>query len=292
MGTTGVVGMSPSAVRLVVPVTVTRPLSVIEPWAVMLRLPMTSEKPRRYTWPRSISPTSLSVTLTPKKLTAPPKSLAASSVMSLGRPAQRLVVPVIERLPLSVIAPLAVTASLPLIVEAPRSMAPVSLSVTSFPLLTLTVPPKVLTASSVMSLAPPAVRLVVPVTLRAPLSVIDPLAVTARLPLIAEAPRSMPLVSLIVTFLPLTTLTAPPKLLAAESVMSLAEPAARVVVPGTPRLPLCVIGPLASTVRLLPIVSDCRTMPPAVALSDRSRPASLTALSVMFDPTRLRSPPA
>ena len=74
--------------------------------------------------------------------------------------------------------------------------------------------------------------------------------------------------------------------------MSLAEPAARVVVPGTPRLPLCVIGPLASTVRLLPIVSDCRTMPPAVALSDRSRPASLTALSVMFDPTRLRSPPA
>ena len=140
--------------------------------------------------------------------------------MSLAPPAVRLVVPVTLRSPLSVIAPWAVTVRLPLIVEAPRSMALVSLSDTFLPLTTLTAPPKSFAASSVMSLPEPAVSVVVPVIERLPLSVIVPFAVTARLPLIVEAPRSMELVSLSDTFLPRTTLTAPPKLLAASSVMS------------------------------------------------------------------------
>ena len=98
--------------------------------------------------------------------------------MSFAEPAVRLVVPAIERLPLSVIEPFAVTVRLPLTVEAPRLMAETSLSVTSLPLTTLTAPPKLLASSSVMSLAEPARRLVVPVTLSTPLSVIEPIAVT------------------------------------------------------------------------------------------------------------------
>ena len=170
-------------------------------------------------------------------LTAPPKLLAVFSVMSLAEPAVRVVVPLTIRQPLSVIEPFAVTARLPLTVEAARSMAPVSLSVTSLPLTTLTAPPKLLAESSVMSLATPAVTLVVPVTLSTPLSVIEPFAVTARLPLIVELPMVIALVSLSVTSLPLVMLTAPPKLLAVFSRMSLAEPAASVVVPVMLRLP-------------------------------------------------------
>ena len=155
-----------------------------------------------------------------------------------------------DRLPLSVIAPSAVTVRLPLIVDAPKSSAPVSTSDTSLPLPTLTAPPKSLASSSVMSFAAPAERLVVPAIERLPLSVIVPLAVTARLPLTVDAPRSMAPTSFSVTFLPLTTLTVSPKLLAASSVMSLAEPAVRLVVPVTLRAPLSVIAPSAVTVRL------------------------------------------
>ena len=88
---------------------------------------------------------------------------------------------------------MAVTVRLPLTVEAPRSMAPVSLSDTFRPLTTLTAPPKLLESLSVMSLAEPAVRVVVPATDRLPLSVIEPLAVTARLPLIETLPSVSPL---------------------------------------------------------------------------------------------------
>ena len=65
----------------------------------------------------------------------------------------------------------------------------------------------------------------------------------------------MPLVSLSVTSRPLTTLTAPPKLLPKLfSSMALAEPAVRVVVPVTLIGPVSVIAPLAVTVRLPEIV--------------------------------------
>ena len=242
VGTNGAVGMSPSDVRLVVPVIVRTPESVIEPLAVMTRLPLTVEAPRSMS-PMSLSETSLPLTT----LTAPLKLLTASSVISLADPAVRLVVPVIERLPLSVIEPLEVTVRLPVTVDAARSSAPVSASDTFLPLTTLTAPTKLLASSSVMSLAAPAPRLVVPAIERLPLSVIVPLAVTARLPLIVEAPRSMELVSTSVTFLPLTTLTEPVKSLALSSVMSLPEPAVSSVLPLTDRLPLSVIAPPAVT---------------------------------------------
>ncbi len=84
-------------------------------------------------------------------------------------------------------------------------MAFVSFSVTLLPETTDTAPTKLFALSSVMLLAAPAVRLVVPVTLRAPLSVIVPTAVTLRLPLMVEAPRTIAFVSFSVTLLPLVT---------------------------------------------------------------------------------------
>ena len=260
------------AARLVAPVMASTPLSVIEPFAVTVRLPLTVDAPR------SIAPVSTSVTFLPlTTLTAPPKLLAASSVMSLAEPAVRLVVPAIERLPLSVIEPFAVTARLPLTVEAPRSMAPKSLITTLLPLTTLTGPPKSLYSFSVMSLPEPAVRLVEPLTVRLSLSVIAPFAVTVRLPLISTGPMSMPLVSLSVTFLPLVTLTGPPNWFALSSVMSLAEPASSVVIPETKRSPLSVIEPLEVTVRL-PLIVDAPRSSAPVSTSDTSLP--LTTLTV------------
>ena len=107
------------------------------------------------------------------------------------------------------IFPAAVTARLPEMVEAPRSTAPLSLSVTSSPVVITTGPPNVLPASaSVMSLALPAASVVVPVTARAPLCVIGSLEVTVRLPLIVEVAKvSTPVesASLSVTLRPLMT---------------------------------------------------------------------------------------
>ena len=59
--------------------------------------------------------------------------------MLLAAPAVKMVGPVTVRLPLSVIAPLVVTLKAPLMVEAARSKAFTSLSVTVLPLTTLTV---------------------------------------------------------------------------------------------------------------------------------------------------------
>ena len=56
--------------------------------------------------------------------------------MLLAAPAARVVVPVMFRLPLSVIAPFAVTFKVPETVEAPRSISSVSVSATLFPLVT------------------------------------------------------------------------------------------------------------------------------------------------------------
>ena len=90
--------------------------------------------------------------------------------MLLAAPAVRVVGPATVRLPLSVMAPLVVTVSPPLMVEAPRFRAFTSLRTTVLPLTTLTVL-KSLALSRVMLLAAPAVRVVGPATLRLPLSV-------------------------------------------------------------------------------------------------------------------------
>ena len=123
-------------------------------------------------------------------------SRLAAARFSPIEPAAVALTPTADTTPELVIAPPEVTVRLPLIVEAPRSMAPVSLSVTFLPLTTLTALTKSLALLSVMLLAEPAVRVVVPVTARAPLSVMEPFAVTVRLPLIVDALRSIAPVSL------------------------------------------------------------------------------------------------
>ncbi len=81
---------------------------------------------------------------------------ALSRVMLLAAPAVRVVGPATVRLPLSVRAPLVVTVSPPLIVEAPRSKAFTSFSTTLLPLVMATVLKSLAALSSVMLLAAPA----------------------------------------------------------------------------------------------------------------------------------------
>ena len=142
-----------------------------------------------------------------------------------------------------------VTENAPLTVEAPRSIAPVSLSVTLFALVTPTVE-KLLLLSKVMLLATPAAKVVVPVTVRAPLSVMAPREVTASVPLTVEVPRSIAPVSLRATLLPFAIKTEPPKSFALSRVISLAAPAAKVVVPPTVRVPVSLMRPVVEMLKL------------------------------------------
>ncbi len=139
--------------------------------------------------------------------------------------------PATVRAPDWVSAPPVVTPRSPLMVEAPRSKAFTSLSVTVLPLTTLTVL-KSLALSSVMLLAAPAVKMVGPVTVRLPLSVMAPLVVTVSPPLIVEVPRSKAFTSFNTTVLPLVMATVL-KSLALSSVMLLAAPAVKMVGPVT-----------------------------------------------------------
>ena len=108
------------------------------------------------TWERSIEPGAEAVTESAVRVSVmPPADVVADTAPAATVPA-------------SPMAPPAVMVRLPLIVELPMVIALVSLSVTSLPLVMLTAPPKLLAVFSVMSLAEPAVRVVVPVMLRLP----------------------------------------------------------------------------------------------------------------------------
>ena len=79
-------------------------------------------------------------------------------------------------------------------------------------------------------------------------------ALSTRAPLPLKPPSFSVLASAKLTAEPLTTVTAPVKsLVALASVMGLALPAVRQVVPGTVRAPDCVIAPPATTIRFLPV---------------------------------------
>ena len=239
---------------------------------------------------------SLSDTFLPATtLTVPPKTLASSRVMSLAEPALRLVVPVTLRTPLSVIKPLAVTARLPLIAEAPRSMAFASFSDTFLPLRMLTAPPKSLAPSSVMSLADPADRLVVPVISSTCAflkngAVIAPPAVTARLPVIVELANARGVLSLSATSPTELIATVPLNTLAAMRVIPL--PALSVVLPGTVRAPSCVIAPEALTERSCPTLRlpTRRFTLPAVASRARLSPAVVVPARASVAPVSDTSP--
>ena len=88
------------------------------------------------------------------------------------------------------------------------------------------------------------VKLDVPDTVRAPVWVMASSAVTDSVPETTDAPSTKALASFKITLLPLVMMTAPVKSLVAVSrVMSLADPAASVVVPDTVRAPVCVMAP-------------------------------------------------
>ena len=178
----------------------------------------------------------------------------------LAEPAAKVAAPVTSRAPLSVMAPLVVTLTVPLTVLASSTKALMSLSMTLLPLVIPT-EEKSLALLSVMSLAEPAAKVAAPVTSRAPLSVMAPLVVTFRVPLIVLASSIRALMSLSMTFLPLSIPT-DEKSLALLSVISLAKPASKVATLPTTRAPLWVMAPLVvtSSVPLMVLASSTREL--------------------------------
>ena len=175
--------------------------------------------------------------------------------------------------PLSVMAPVVLTDSAPPTVEGPRSTAPaavrvklaltaaeamdrapVSLSATLLPDTTVTAPLKLLALSRVMSLAAPAVSVVVVPMDSTPVSVMAPPALALKAPVMEMVPSTRALASTRVRLVAVFTLTAPVKLLPALfSVIALAA-ALRKVVPPMESAPLWVM-PGAVTLRLPVMVS-------------------------------------
>src|SRR3990167_3471398 len=113
------------AASVVVPVTANVPLSVIAPLAVIPNVPETVDAPKM------MAPASVIATLLPLVIATVEKLLAASSnVILFPDPAASVVTPVTANVPLSVIAPAAVMPNVPEIVDAPKSNALTSFSVT------------------------------------------------------------------------------------------------------------------------------------------------------------------
>src|SRR3990167_6208505 len=114
--------------------------------------------------------------------------------MLLLDPAAKVAAPTTLNASLSVIAPDDVTDNVPEIVEAPKTIAPVSFSVTLLPEVIATVE-KLLLLFNVISLLAPAAKVVVPVTAKLPLSVMAPDALTMNVLEIVDAPKSIALIS-------------------------------------------------------------------------------------------------
>ena len=135
---------------------------------------------------------------------APPNVELLSKVTSNPR-AVTFVVNAMVLVPESVTAPPAVRVRLPLIVDAARSNAPVSLKTAFSALTTVTEPPKLFALSRVM-FPGPAVMLVVPVIAKVPVSVTSPAAVRIKLREIVDVPaNSTAVASFKVISRPLTT---------------------------------------------------------------------------------------
>src|SRR5438128_531831 len=266
------------AARVVIPVTFRAPLWVTAPAVVTFRVPDTVEAPKM----RAL--TSRTLTLLPLVTATVLKLLAALfRVMLLAAPAASVVTPVTARAPLWVTAPAVVTPKVPEIVEAPRSRALASVRLTLSPLVTPTVLKSLPALLSVMLLAAPAARVVIPVTFRAPLWVTAPAVVTFRVPDTVEAPKMRALTSRTLTLLPLVTATVLKLLAALFRVMLLAAPAASVVTPVTARAPLWVTAPAVVTPKVPEIVEAPRS---------RALASVRLTLSPLVTPTVLKSLPA
>ena len=144
-------------------------------------------------------------------------------------------------MPLSVIALFALLKlAVPLIVEAPRSIAAFSSNDTFAPVIVKA--PKVEDASSKVRSALPLLKVVAPLIAKVPLSVIA-LFVLLKLaaPLIVEAPRSIAAFSSTDTFAPV--IVKAPKVEDAWSKVRSALPLLKVVAPETVSVPLSVMAP-------------------------------------------------
>ena len=120
-------------------------------------------------------------------------------------PAANVATPVTANAPESVMAPAVLTPNVPDTVEAPRSRAFASVTVTLFPLV-ITSEAKLLAASSrVISFPDPAASVVAPVTVRVPESVIAPAVFTPNVPETVEAPRIRAFASVTATLFPVVT---------------------------------------------------------------------------------------
>ena len=228
-------------IALLAPFAVNAPLWVIAPPAVRFKSPDTVDAPR-------ISALAL--------LTATSLPLTTASVLNrLAEPSVMLLAPAVNVAVLAtvlteimpdwvILPPLEVTFKSPETVEAPRMMPPVvSLSATLLPLTTATEEKLFACVLRVMSFAAPAVMVAAPVTLTTPDCVILPPAVNANVPLIADAPRSMPLLSCTFTLLAVLMISLEKLLPAWASVMSFPVPAVKVASPVTTSGPVCVTAP-------------------------------------------------
>ena len=217
-------------------VAVTLVLTVIAPPAVTLTLPVKLE-----TVVRLIALASVTVRSAGPSIAGPP--LAASRLFTLVFSEIEPVASAVNRSPdtrpvpamLPLVA-LSVTSSPAVVV--PSNWIDVPLRLTS---------PVVAVTLALTVIAPPAVTLTLPVLLETVVRLIALASVTVRSPPLAAASILKSLAAFVSVIAPL-----------AEAMSA---------VPGTVRLPFWVIEPLASTVRLLPMVSPERLMPADVAFS-------------------------
>ena len=211
-------------------------LTVIAPPAVTLTLPVKLE-----TVVRLIALASVTVRSAGPSIAGPP--LAASRLFTLVFSEIEPVASAVNRSPdtrpvpamLPLVA-LSVTSSPAVVV--PSNWIDVPLRLTS---------PVVAVTLALTVIAPPAVTLTLPVLLETVVRLIALASVTVRSPPLAAASILKSLAAFVSVIAPL-----------AEAMSA---------VPGTVRLPFWVIEPLASTVRLLPMVSPERLMPADVAFS-------------------------
>src|SRR5579871_6205354 len=259
----------PVATTVVVPPILSTPVSVTAPAdEVTDRLPVSVLVP-------STVPVVAAFTNEPAEpvIETAPVNFEAASVNAMALvPAFRVVVPATVQLllPLSEIAPVAVTARFPVAVTVSRVTGPVAANVRLLPV-SETLPVKTFVVVPRLMALPVAVTDVTPVICSLPLLDTAPVEVTVRLPAAVIAPRlSAP---------PLTRVTASPTIPTAPvnrlpawfKVTALPAPAFTVVVPPIVNSPVSVTAPVAVTDNAPVVVIVFRIRAPA-ALTVRLLP--------------------
>ena len=275
-------------VNVAAPVTVRTPVSLRAPLVDTSSVPPTMDVPS--TVARLFTRLTLPVAPVVLKDTAPVKALVAVlRVMAwFAVLVVKLDVPVTAKAPLWPIVPVvSVTLKAPPMVEAPNTVPPLFNRLTSPPapvVLNDTAPPKALVeVLRVIALAP-AVKLEVPVTVKAPVSLITPLLVTPKVPPMVDAPSTVAWLFVRLTLpVPVVKLTAPVNRLALPRVMPFAPAVVKLDVPPTVRAPVWLIAPVVSdTVRLPPIVDAASCVPPL--FSRLTLPVAPGVLNVIAPP--------